>query len=52
MEEEMTHHEQVSLLSHMHLQQAEEVKAQCQEIWHLSALVEQHQEAIRSQKSY
>ena len=32
MEEEMTHHEQVSVLSHMHLQQEEEVKAQSQEI--------------------
>ena len=32
MEEEMTHCVQVSVLSHMHLQQAEEVKAQSQEI--------------------
>ena len=43
----MTHHEQVSVLSHMHLQQAEEVKAQSQEICHLLALVEQQQEAIK-----
>ena len=32
MEEEMTHYEQLSVLSHMYLQQAEEVKAQSQEI--------------------
>ena len=46
-EEEMTHQEQVSVLSQMHLQQMEEVKVQSQEIWHLSALVEQQQEAIK-----
>ena len=46
-EEEMTHREQVSVLSHMHLQQAEEVKAQSQEIRQLSALVEQQQKAIK-----
>ena len=46
MEEEMTHQEQVSVLSWMHLQQAEEVKAWSQEIQYLSALVEQQQEAI------
>ena len=39
LEEEMTHREQVSVLSHMHLQQAEEVKAQSQEIRRLLALV-------------
>ena len=43
----MTHREQVSVLSRMHLQQAEEVKSQSQEIHHLSALVEQQQEAIQ-----
>ena len=43
LEEEMTHREQVSVLSHMHLQQVEEVKAQSQEIRRLSALVK-HQE--------
>ena len=32
MEKEMTCHEQVSVLSHMHLQQAEEVKDKSQEI--------------------
>ena len=47
MEEEMTHHKQVSVLSHMHLQQAEEMKAQSQEMHHLSALVEEQQEAIK-----
>ena len=43
----MTHREQVSVLSHMHLQQVKEVKDQSQEIHHLSALVEQQQEAIK-----
>ena len=45
-EEEMTHREQVSVLSHMHLQQAEEVKSQSQDIRRLLALVEQQQYAI------
>ena len=40
MKEEMTHREQVSVLSWMHLQQVMEAKAQSQEIHHLSALVE------------
>ena len=44
----MTHHEQVSVLSCMHLQQVEEVKAQSQEIRQLSAVVEQQQKAIES----
>ena len=43
----MTHHEQVSVLSCMHLQQVEEVKVQSQEIRHLLALVEEQQEAIK-----
>ena len=43
----MTHREQVSVLSRMHLQQAEEVKTQSQEIHCLLALVEQQQEAIQ-----
>ena len=47
MEEEMTHCEQVSVLSHMHFLQAEEVKAQSQEIRCLSAWVEEQQEAIK-----
>ena len=48
MEEEMTHHEQVSVLSRMHLQQAGEVKAQSQEIRWLLALVEEQQKAIEN----
>ena len=48
MEEEMTHPEQVSVLSHMHLQQVEEAKAQNQEIRQLLALVEQQQKAIEN----
>ena len=51
LEEEMTHQEQVSALSHMHLQQVEEVKAQSQEMTRLSALVEQQQQAIKNEKS-
>ena len=47
MEEEMIHHKQVSVLSHMHLQQAEEVKVQSQEIRCLLALVEKQQEVIK-----
>ena len=48
LEEEMTHREQVSVLSHMHLQQVEEIKAQSHEIWQLLALVEQQQRAIEN----
>ena len=51
LEEEMTHREQVSVLSCMHLQQAEEVKAQSQEIRRLLALVKQQQQAIKSSES-
>ena len=43
----MTHHEQVSVQYQMQLQQAEEVKAQSQEIRCLLALVEEQQEAIK-----
>ena len=47
LEEEMTQREQVSVLSCMHLQQAEEVKvAQSQEIRRLLALVKQQWQAI------
>ena len=46
LEEEMTHREQLSVLSCMHLQHAEEVKAQSQEFRRLSALVKQQQQAI------
>ena len=47
MEEEMTHHEQVSVLSHKHLQQAEKVKPLSKEIRHLLTLVEEQQGAIK-----
>ena len=47
MEEEMTHREQVSVLSHMHLQQVGEVKTQSQEICCLLVLIEEQQEAIK-----
>ena len=47
MEDRMTHWEQVSVLSHMHLQQTEEVKAQSQEIRWLLAVVEQQKKAIK-----
>ena len=46
MEEEITHHEQVAVLSCMLLQQVEEIKAHSQDIRHLLALVEEQQEAI------
>ena len=48
MEEKMTHHEQMSVLSWMHLQQVEEVKVQSQEIYPLLGLVEQQHEAIKN----
>ena len=48
LEDKMTHREQVSVLSCMHLQQAEEVKSQSQDIRRLLALVEQQQLAMRS----
>ena len=42
-EEEMAHRTQVLVLSHLHLQQAEEIKAQANEIRHLSTLLEKQQ---------
>ena len=42
-EEEMAHRTQVSVLSHLHLQQAEEIKAQSKEIKRLSTLLERQQ---------
>ena len=39
-EEEMVHWTQVSVLSHLHLQQAEEIKSQSEEIRQLSTLLE------------
>ena len=47
----MTHHEQMSVLSHMHLQEVEEVKAQSQEMCPLLALVEQQLEVIKKLSS-
>ena len=42
-EEEMAHWTQVSVLSHLHLQQAEEIKSQSDEIRYLSTLMEKQQ---------
>ena len=42
-EEEMAHWTQVSVLSHLHLQQAEEIKSQSNEISCLSTLLEKQQ---------
>ena len=42
-EEEMAHWTQVSVLSHLHLQQAEEIRAQSNEIKRLSTLLEKQQ---------
>ena len=42
-EEEMTHQTQVSVLSHLHLRQAVEIKAQSSEIKRLSTLLEKQQ---------
>ena len=53
-EEEMAHWTQVSVLSHLHLQQAEEIKSQANEIRHLSTLLEKQQailERVQEQQS-
>ena len=42
-EEEMAYWTQVSVLSHLHLQQAKEIKSQSEEIRHLSTLLEKQQ---------
>ena len=42
-EEEMAHWTQVSVLSHLHLQQAEEIRSNSNEIRHLSILLEKQQ---------
>ena len=42
-EEEMAHQKQVLVLSHLHLQQAKEIKSQSNEIRHLSSLLEKQQ---------
>ena len=53
-EEEMAHRTQVSVLSHLHLQQAKEIKSQSEEIRHLSTLLEKQQailEKVQEQQS-
>ena len=53
-EEEMAHWTQVLVLSHLHLQQAEEIKSQSNEIRHLSTLLEKQQailERVQEQQS-
>ena len=50
----MAHQTQVSVLSHLHLQQAEEIKSQSEEIRHLSTLLEKQQailEKVQEQQS-
>ena len=53
-EEEMAYQTQVSVLSHLHLQQAKEIKSQSDEIRHLSTLFEKQQailERVQEQQS-
>ena len=53
-EEEMAHRTQVSVLSQLHLQQAEEIKTQSEEIRQLSTLLEKQQailERVQEQQS-
>ena len=53
-EEEMAHQTQVLVLSHLHLQQAKEIKSQSEEIRHLSTLLEKQQailEKVQEQQS-
>ena len=53
-EEEMAHQTQVSVLSHLHFQQAEEIKSQSKEIRRLSTLLEKQQailERVQEQQS-
>ena len=53
-EEEMAHWMQVLVLSHLHLQLAEEIKSQSKEIRHLSTLLEKQQailERVQEQQS-
>ena len=47
-EEEMAHWTQVSVLSHLHLRQAEEIRAQSNEIKRLSTLLEKQQTLSRT----
>ena len=46
-EEEMAHQTQVLVLSHLHLQQAEEIKSQSNEIRHLSTPLEKQQAILK-----
>ena len=53
-EEEMAHQTQVSVLSHLHLQQAKEIRSQSEEIRQLSTLLEKQQailERVQDQQS-
>ena len=53
-EEEMAHQTQVSVLSHLHIQQAKEIKSQSEEIRCLSTLLEKQQailERVQEQQS-
>ena len=53
-EEEMAHRTQVSILSQLHIQQAEEIKSQSNETRHLSTLLEKQQailEKVQEQQS-
>ena len=53
-EDEMSHWTHILVLSQLHLQQAEEIKSQSNEIWHLSTLLEKQQailEKVQEQHS-
>ena len=50
-EEEMAHWTQILVLSHLHLQQAKEIKSQSDEIRHLSTLLEKNRLSWRESKS-
>ena len=45
--EKMAHQTQVSVLSHLHFQQAKEIKSQSDEIGHLSTLLEKQQAILK-----
>ena len=47
-EEEMAHQTQVSVLSHLHLRQAEEIRAQSDEIKRLSTLLKDQQTLLKA----
>ena len=48
-EEEMAHGTQVSVLLHLHLQQAKEIKSQSEEIRHVSTLLEKQPKEVQQQ---